>query len=235
MINGKSILAIIPARGGSKGMPRKNIRDLCGKPLLAWTIEEAKTSKYIDRLIISSEDDEIIAVAKQWGCEVPFVRPQQLAQDETSGMEPIFHAIESLQEKYHYVVLLQVTSPLRIIDDIDGCIEWCNKQQAKSCVAVSEVAENPYWMYTIGSDGQLNKFVQTDIEYARRQDLPTAYIPNGAMYIAETAWFLENRGFEAQPHTIGYIMPQERAVDIDRELDFAVCELMKKGSAGGNK
>jgi len=229
MINGKSILAIIPARGGSKGVPRKNIRDLCGKPLIAWTIEEAQKSKYIDRLIISSEDDEIIAVAKEWGCEVPFVRPKELAQDETSGMDPIFHAIEVLEQKYYYVVLLQVTSPLRTIDDIDGCIEWCIKHNAKSCVAVSEVAENPYWMYTVDSDSKLNKFVKTESEYTRRQELPRIYITNGAMYIAENEWLLVNKGFESPPHTIGYIMPQERAVDIDCELDFRVCEFIKKG------
>ena len=125
MLNGKTILAIIPARGGSKGIPRKNIKPLAGKPLIAWTIEEAKKSKYIDRLILSSEDEEIIRIAKKWGCEVPFVRPKEFAEDETSGIEPILHAIETLSEKYDYVCLLQPTSPLRTVNDIDGCIKKC--------------------------------------------------------------------------------------------------------------
>lgn len=117
------ILAIIPARGGSKGVPRKNIRDLAGKPLIAWTIEEAKKSKYITRLILSSEDEEIIEAAKKYGCEVPFVRPIELAQDNTPGIEPVLHAIEKCPG-YDYVLLLQPTSPLRTVEDIDGCIEF---------------------------------------------------------------------------------------------------------------
>ena len=226
MINGKSVLAIIPARGGSKGIPRKNIRDLCGKPLLAWTIEEAKKSKYIDRLILSSEDAEIIDVAKTWGCEVPFVRPEKFAQDDTPGIDPVLHAIQMLDEKYDYVVLLQVTSPLRIVEDIDGCIEWCVKRNAKSCVAVSEVVENPYWMYTIASNCKLEKFVDTDVEYTRRQDLPKVFIINGAMYIAECNWLAHKKTFCSQ-ETIGYIMPEERSLDIDSERDFKVCEAIK--------
>lgn len=227
MIEGKSVLAIIPARGGSKGVPRKNIRNLCGKPLIAWTIEEARKSRYIDRIILSSEDIEIITVAKQWGCEVPFVRPQDLAQDDTPGMTPVLYTIDTLAEKYEYVVLLQVTSPLRTVEDIDGCIEWCIKHQANSCMAISEVSENPYWMFTIGQDNQLTKLMETDSEYLRRQDLPKVFIINGAMYIAQTEWLLKNKEFDS-PETIGYIMPQERAVDIDCEMDFKICELIKE-------
>ncbi len=113
MIAGKTVLAIIPARGGSKGVPRKNIRLLAGKPLIVWTIDEAKKSKYIDRFILSSEDDEIIKIAREYGCEVPFKRPIELAQDDTPGIEPVIHAINTLEDKYDYVVLLQPTSPLR--------------------------------------------------------------------------------------------------------------------------
>jgi CMP-N,N'-diacetyllegionaminic acid synthase len=228
MINGKSILAIIPARGGSKGIPRKNIRDLCGKPLIAWTIEEAKKSKYIDRLILSSEDDEIIAVAKKWGCEVPFVRPKALAQDDTPGIAPVLHAIDTLTDKYDYTVLLQVTSPLRTIADIDGCIECCLQQEAKSCVSVSEASENPYWMFSIEDDRKLKKLIATDKKYIRRQDLPKAYILNGAMYIAETSWLEETKDFNSL-ETIGYILPMKRSVDIDREEDFLyVTSLLKQ-------
>lgn len=122
MINNKKILAIIPARGGSKGLPRKNIRELAGKPLIAWTIEAGRKSKYIDRLIVSSEDFEIIEVAKKYGAEIPFVRPKHLAEDESLGLDPVFHALRELPG-YDIVVLLQPTSPLRLTEDIDACIE----------------------------------------------------------------------------------------------------------------
>lgn len=223
MIYGKSILAIIPARGGSKGVPQKNIRDLCGKPLIAWTIEEAKKSKYIDRLILSSEDDEIIAVAKQWGCEVPFVRPKELAQDDTPGIAPVLHAVDALTEKYDYVVLLQATSPLRIVDDVDGAIEWCMQHNAKSCVAVSEASESPYWMFKIAQDSKLMNLIDDDREYVKRQDLPKCYLLNGAVYVAETNWLIKTKNFKSE-ETVGYIMPIERSVDIDCEMDFELCK-----------
>jgi CMP-N,N'-diacetyllegionaminic acid synthase len=225
MINGKSILAIIPARGGSKGIPRKNIRDLCGKPLIAWTIEEAKKSKYIDRLILSSEDAEIIAVAKKWGCEVPFVRPKELAQDDTPGIAPVLHAIDTLADKYDYTVLLQVTSPLRTIADIDGCIECCLQQEAKSCVSVSEAKENPYWMFRMTQNSTLTNMIDDDKEYVKRQDLPKCYLLNGAVYVAETNWLLKTKNFRSE-ETVGYIMPIDRSVDIDCEMDFKFCELI---------
>lgn len=118
-----TFLAIIPARGGSKGVPRKNIRNLAGKPLIAWTIEEAKKSKYINRVILSSDDNEIIEIAKNYNCEVPFVRPKNIAEDNTPGIDPVLHAIKQCPG-YDYVVLLQPTSPLRTVEDIDGCIRY---------------------------------------------------------------------------------------------------------------
>lgn len=219
MIEGKSVLAIIPARGGSKGVPRKNIRDLCGKPLIAWTIEEAKKSKYIDRLILSSEDQEIIDVAKQWGCEVPFVRPQELAQDDTPGIEPVIHAMDALSNKYNYIILLQVTSPLRQVEDIDGGIELCIQSNAKSCVSMTEAEQSPYWMYNISGNHSISSVMLDDKVYKRRQDLPKVYVLNGALYIAECKWLKENRDF-CTDQTIGYVMPKERSTDIDNEIDL---------------
>jgi N-acylneuraminate cytidylyltransferase len=227
VIKGKTVLAIVPARGGSKGVSRKNIRDLCGKPLIAWTIEEAKKSRYIDRLVLSSEDAEIISVAQKYGLEVPFIRPKELAQDDTPGIEPVLHMINTLSDKYDYIVLLQATSPLRRVEDIDGCIDLCIQQQAKSCIAVSEVIENPYWMFTRTPNGVLTPLIPQEKEYTRRQDLPKVYITNGAVYVAKSEWLLQHKGFESL-QTVGYVMPQERSVDIDCELDFRVCEFMKK-------
>lgn len=220
MIGDKTVLAIIPARGGSKGVPRKNIRDLAGKPLIAWTIEEANKSKYIDRLILSSEDTEIIAVAKDWGCEVPFVRPQELAQDETPGIDPVLHAIQALKEKYDYVVLLQATSPLRTVKDIDGCLELMIKENAKSCVSVTEPDKSPYWMYKMsGSNYKLDPLIPQDVNFSCRQDLPKVYALNGAVYVNQCEHLLNTKKMIFD-ETIGYRMPKERSIDIDTEADL---------------
>lgn len=225
MIEGKTILAIIPARGGSKGVPRKNIRDAVGKPLIAWTIDEAKKSKYIDRLIVSSEDKEIITIAESWGCEAPFVRPEELARDDTPGVEPVLHAVKMLPG-YDYIVLLQPTSPLRSAEDIDGCIEQCIKRQANTCVSVTEPDKNPYWMYELDEHGRLYPVIKTDKAILRRQDLPKVYVLNGAVYVTKCDWLLINKAL-ITAETIAYLMPKERSLDIDGELDFVLLEALK--------
>jgi len=223
MIDNKTILAIIPARGGSKGIPRKNIKLLAGKPLIAWTIEEAKKSKYIDRLILSSEDDEIIRVAKEWGCEVPFIRPEELAQDNTPGVEPVIHAINILNEKYDYVCLLQPTSPLRKDEDIDGCIEKCIINKSESCVSITEVNNHPYWMYEIEDDKLISLY--NDKNILRRQDLPKVYTLNGAIYFSKISNLMKIRKF-VDNKTIGFKMNVESSIDIDTKLDFNIAELL---------
>lgn len=218
------ILAIIPARGGSKGVPRKNIRSLAGKPLIAWSIEEAKKSKYISKVILTSEDDEIIEIAKQYGCDVPFKRPVELAQDETSSMDTIVHAITAIGSDLHdYIVLLQPTSPLRTVQDIDGCIEMVLSQYADFCVSVTEPSKSPYWMYKVSEDGVMQPVVEQKEIATRRQDIPTVYSLNGAVYVAKVEKLLQEKSF-LTPNTKAYIMPQERSFDIDTELDFIICE-----------
>lgn len=217
------ILAIIPARGGSKGVPRKNIRDLAGKPLIAWTIEEAKKSRYIDRLILSSEDDEIIEVAKQYGCEVPFKRPLELAQDDTPGIEPVLHAIEQCPG-YDYVVLLQPTSPLRTAEDIDGCIEKLLNSDADFCVSVTEPEKSPYWMYTLEGERMVPLLPQEEL-VVRRQDLPKVYALNGAVYVGNIMEIIETKNFLTKS-TLGYVMSKENSIDIDTEIDFKLCNLI---------
>lgn len=224
MFNGLSVLGVIPARGGSKGVRRKNLRTVAGKPLIAWTIEEAKKSKYIDRLILSSEDEEIINVAKSWGCEVPFVRPQELAQDETPGIEPVLHALRLLPA-YDYIVLLQPTSPLRSVEDIDGCIKQCLEYRANACVSVTEPDKNPYWMYTLDADGKMVPLIDLKDFPVRRQDLPKVYALNGAVYVARCDWLLETRSFLTR-ETIAYPMPTERSIDVDTEFDLILAEAM---------
>lgn len=222
MINDKRVLAIIPARGGSKGVPRKNIRLLAGKPLIAWTIEEAKKSKYIDRLIITSEDTEIIETAKMYDCDVPFVRPVEFAQDTTPGIDPILHALEQI-EGYDYIVLLQPTSPFRLAEDIDGCIESLVETQSPACVSVTGAESSPYWMYTMNEVGKMQPLILQEELTARRQELPVIYALNGAVYVAEVDWLKSSRSFLTED-TVAFVMPGERSHDIDTGEDFLWCE-----------
>ncbi|MFP3917200.1 acylneuraminate cytidylyltransferase family protein [Lysinibacillus telephonicus] len=217
------ILAIIPARGGSKGVPRKNIRDLAGKPLIAWTIEEAKKSKYITKLILSSEDEEIIKVAKEYGCEVPYVRPLELAKDDTPGIDPIIHALQQHHD-FDYVVLLQPTSPLRTVEDIDRCISFIIENNADFCVSVTESEESPYWMYTF-ENGKMKPLLKQDQVITRRQELPKTYVLNGAVYVGKVDSIMETKSFLTD-QTIPYVMPMERSYDIDTLLDFTICEFI---------
>lgn len=223
MINGMSVLAIIPARGGSKGVPRKNIREVGGKPLIAWTIETARFSRYVDRLITSTDDPEIAAVAESCGCELPFLRPAELARDETPGIAPVLHAIEALDVRYDLVVLLQPTSPLRSVEDLDGSLELLLAQGAPACVSVVAPDKSPYWMYRRGEGGGLVPILEG--EFTRRQDIPEVFALNGAVYAAKTGWLLRRETF-VTPETVGYLMPKERSLDIDDELDLALCSLI---------
>lgn len=224
MLNGKKVLAVIPARGGSKGVPRKNIREVAGKPLIAWTIQAARESRYIDRLVLSSEDAEIIEVAKGWGCEVPFVRPPELSRDDTPGIEPVLHAVQSLPG-FDYVVLLQPTSPLRNARDIDSCLELCASKKASTCVSVSEPDHSPYWMFTLDPQGCMHRLMDTQTEALRRQDLPTVYALNGAVYVADTTAIVKTRSFVTED-TACYVMSQASSVDVDTELDLVVADAL---------
>ena len=212
------VLAVIPARGGSKGIPRKNIKPLAGKPLIAWTIEAAIQAQGIERVIVSTEDEEIALVAKQYGAEVPFMRPLALAQDDTPGIAPVLHAIEQLPD-YDWVLLLQPTSPLRSTEDIEGIIQFCRDEGAPSAVSVTAVSKHPFWMYQRDDRKRLQPLIPNRPEIARRQDLPSTYALNGALYLARTGWLIQNQGFIG-PETLGYAMPEERSVDLDTPQDW---------------
>ena len=228
MFNQPKILAVIPARGGSKGVPRKNLRQLAGKSLLAWTFEAALGSAYLDRIILSSEDEEIMELARQIGLEVPFVRPQALAADTTPGIDPVLHAINALSaNNYTHVVLLQPTSPLRQSQDIDGAIKLCLEQAAPACVSVSPAAHPPWWMFRLDAQNHLLPFMDPEQMPLRRQDAPTAYQLNGAVYVAQCAYLAQQKSFMGDK-TIAYTMPQERSLDIDNELDLILAEALLK-------
>lgn len=223
MIGKQTLLGIIPARGGSKGIPRKNIRLVNGKPLIAWTIEQARRSKYIDRVVLSTDDDEIMRIAITYGCEVPFRRPSELAEDNTPGIDPVLHVIEKIPG-YDYVVLLQPTSPLRTAEDIDNCFSLCVECGAPACVSVTRCAENPYLMFWRDQSLRLTPLFAESGRIAYRQQLPEAVRLNGAVYVARSQWLKETRSFITS-ETIGYEMPADRSVDIDTEADLRAVDL----------
>ena len=212
-----SLLGIIPARGGSKGIPRKNIRPLAGRPLLQWTVDAAHASGRLDRLIVSTEDEEIAAVAEAGGAEVPFLRPPELAADDTPGFNPVLHALDHLPQ-HDWVLLLQPTSPLRSSEDIAGILDFCREHDSPSAVSVTEVAKPPHWMFYRDEHSRLAPILPGD-RPTRRQDLPPTYALNGALYLARADWLRETRAFVG-PETLGYVMPAERSYDLDTEEDW---------------
>ena len=223
MIDEKTVLAIIPARGGSKGIKGKNMVKVCGKPLLTWSIEQAKASLYIDRLILSSEDEEIIKAARAYGCEVPFIRPKELATDISPTIDCIHHAMENLDRIYDYLVLLQVTSPLRTPEDIDNCISICHAEGVPSCISFTEVDKSPFWMYKMLNNSRMVPLMDPDDRPSRRQDAPKYYVKNGAVYVAKWNWLRENDTFMTD-EVFPYIMPKERSLDIDSPVDLVILD-----------
>jgi CMP-N-acetylneuraminic acid synthetase len=221
LYNDLKILAVIPARGGSKGVPRKNLKKISGKSLIQWAIERAKKSKFIDRLIISSEDSEIIEEAKRFGCDVPFKRPDFLAKDDSSTNDVILHAIENIKG-YDIVVSLQVTSPLVDPGDIDSAIKICVDSDSKACISATVPEKSPYWMFQLNNN-MLDPILGEQYFNKRRQDLPQVFIPNGAVYVAFSDWFKYNKSFYSKETTV-YVMSREKSFDLDTEFDFRVLE-----------
>jgi len=218
-----STLAIIPARAGSKGLLGKNKALMCGKPLISWTIAAAKAARSLDEIVVSTDDEEIADIAVSMGVNVPFLRPTELAQDDTPGIEPVLHAL-SLMPDFDSAVLLQPTSPLRTPDDIDAIIDVARDGQARSIVSVCETKEPIQWNFTIQADGSLRPLFDGD-SIQRRQDTQTTYTLNGALYYFELPWFLERKNF-LDDETLGFIMPPERSIDIDTDFDWLVAEFL---------
>ncbi len=216
----KTFLAIIPARGGSKRLPRKNVLDLCSKPLIAWSIEAGLNSKYIDKVVVSSDDDKILEISKQFGAET-IKRPDELATDTASSFDAIKHTIENV-EKYDYVVLLQPTSPLRSGQHIDEAIELLGSKNADAIVSVCEMDHSPLWSNTLPEDGDMSHFIRDEVKNKRSQDMETYYRLNGAIYICKTNRLLEEKTFFIKDGIFAYKMNREGSVDIDEEIDFMI-------------
>ncbi|MGY5354050.1 acylneuraminate cytidylyltransferase family protein [Wenyingzhuangia sp. IMCC45467] len=227
------ILGIIPARGGSKGVPRKNIKLLGGKPLIEYTSEVALASKLIETVVLSSDDDEIIEVSKNLGIEVPFKRPSNLAIDTAPTLPVIQHALayyKSIGKIFDAVCLLQVTSPFRTVGFLDKAIEKFVKSEADSLVSVQEVPHeyNPHWVFEESSDGNLKIATGDEQIISRRQDLPKAYHRDGSIYITKTTVLLEQDSLYG--NSVAYIeSPKEWYVNIDTMADWEKAEeLLKK-------
>lgn len=234
MYNGKSILAIIPARGGSKGIPRKNIKDMAGKPLIAWSIEAGRRSKYIDRIIVSTEDKEIRDIALKYGADVPFLRPYELAQDDTPGVDPILYTVKKLmtdeKNKYEYIILLQPTSPLRNEKHIDEAVETLlrNSNYFNSLISVTELEHPVFWNRIVEENNKLRDYLKYDkCKNFRRQDFDKVYRLNGAIYLIETDALLKYMNFETD-NTMAYIMDKKSTIDIDCLDDFELAEYFIK-------
>lgn len=227
MIRSRRVLGLIPARGGSKGIPRKNIRPLCGKPLIAYTIEEGSKSGHIDRLIVSTDDEEIAEVARRCGADVPFLRPIEYATDTSRAIEVVQHALDTMESmdktEYHCVVYLEPPTPLRTVQDIDTAIEIFDREDPDSVVSVVEASQyHPILMKKI-VDNRLECFCMEEPQGLPRQLYePKAYMRNGAVYVIRR----ENirKGIFWGEKLVPYIMPVERSVCIDDIRDFYMAE-----------
>ncbi len=223
--------AIIPARSGSKGIPGKNLRPVAGKPLIAWTVEAALAATLLDRVIVSTESSQIVEVALRYGAEAPFMRPENLAQDDTPGVAPVLHAAEWLEENQGYrpdlIMLLQPTSPLRISEDIDNAIALAVERKADAVVSVTPAEAHPYWMKQIHDDGRVTDFIKLDRPIDRRQDLPPLYALNGAIYLARYKVLMEWKTFDTD-NTFSFVMPPERSLDVDTPWDLYLADLVLK-------
>jgi CMP-N,N'-diacetyllegionaminic acid synthase len=226
MYTNKTFLAIIPARGGSKRLPRKNVLDLCGKPLIVHTIEAALKSEYINKVIVSSDDEEILNISSNFGADI-IKRPIDLANDTATTFDAIKHTIENV-EKYDYIVLLQPTSPLRNEKHIDEAIQLLEKKKADAIVSVCEMDHSPLWSNTLPKDGNMSNFLKDEILNKRSQDLEKYYRLNGAIYICKTEKLLENKGFFLKDNIFAYKMDRESSIDIDEEMDFKIAETFIK-------
>jgi CMP-N-acetylneuraminic acid synthetase len=202
---------------------------LAGKPVIAWTIEAALGVSRIDRLIVSTDDEEIARVAEDRGAEIPFRRPSALAQDRTPHLQVVEHAINWLRDneglRPDYLLTLQPTSPLRTAEDLEGVIRLAMERDAEAVVSVMETHIHPYLTRRLGDDGILTEFCSTDMAYLRRQDLPPAYFINGAAFLNRCDSLLGKRTFYPK-NTYGYPMPPERSLQIDSPWDFHLAELI---------
>jgi len=232
------VLGVIPARGGSKGVPGKNLKPLAGKPLIAYILEAALQAKTLDRVIVSTEDEEIATVARGYGAEVPFLRPQELAGDEVSLIPVVKHAVEQLDKmdwKADIVASLQPTSPLTESRDIENAVNKMIKTGCDSVVSIRQINQpHPYWAMKLHED-RLFPLYAEGFRFLQRQDLPSLYALTGAIYVRKKG-LLEKwsgRDFALGEDVRAIIMDKETSIDINSPLDFLVAEAIFKDKVVG--
>ncbi|MDC3170839.1 acylneuraminate cytidylyltransferase family protein [Prochlorococcus sp. AH-716-E13] len=214
-------VALIPARGGSKGIPRKNIKFLNSKPLIYWSIKVALESSRVDRVIVSTEDEEIADLARSFSAEVPFLRPKKFSKDNSSGLEPIMHALEKIPD-IKDLLLLQPTSPLRRLEDIEGIFEKRSIHNADSAVSLTPSKKNLDLFFQIDKNMKIISD-SNNLDIKPRQQYLQKYHLNGSLYLSTRESILKNKSLITQD-TIGYIMPEEFSIDIDTPLDWVIAE-----------
>lgn len=226
MINNYHVVALIPARGGSKRLPKKNIKLLDGKPLIAWSIECAKKSQYVDQIIVSTDSQQIKDISENYGANVPFIRPDYLSNDTATTYDVLQHTIESLalNKPNILLVLLQPTSPLRTTEELDKAIEYFIQKNALGVVSVSEMEHSPLWANVLPDDNNMLNFLPNNIVGKRSQDLPTYYRINGSIYIYDIESLLKNKKVFFDERVFAFVTVPDTSIDIDTMLDFKIAE-----------
>ena len=237
-VDKRTFLGVITARGGSKRLPTKNVLDLAGKPLIVWTIEAALKSRYIDEFIVSTEDVEIAEISKNYGANVPFMRPKELSADNVHPAEVVIHAVDYFiteqKKEFEYVLLLQPTSPLRNENDIDNAIEFLYSTKADAVVSVCEAEHSPLWYNTLPENLSMKKFLRDDLKGKMSQDLPTYYRVNGAIYISKVKRLMVEGTFFLRDNIFAFLMDVNKSVDIDSLIDFRLAEILMQTNTKEN-
>jgi CMP-N-acetylneuraminic acid synthetase len=219
-------LAIIPARGGSKRLKNKNILKLNNKPLIAYSIEAALASKYIDEVVVTSDNEAILEIATSYDAKT-IKRPDKLATDSSATIDTILHTLE-IYNSFDTIIVLQPTSPLRTSNHIDEAIEEFINKKANGVISVCKTEHSPLWSNTLEKNNKMDNFLSKELLNLRSQDLPEYFRLNGAIYIAKKDKIIEQKTFFIDSNIYAYIMPQEVSIDIDTHLDFLVCETVLK-------
>jgi CMP-N,N'-diacetyllegionaminic acid synthase len=225
MYNDKKIIGIIPARSGSKGLKDKNIKELCGKPLIAYTIEAAKQSGVFDCIMVSTDSEKYARIAREYGASVPFLRSSENSSDKSGSWDVVREVLANLNEKFDIVVLLQPTSPLRTSQHIKEAVDLFFEKDADTVCSVCETPHPMFWCNTLNEDLSMMDFIKKEYQ-KRRQELPKSYTLNGAIYICKTK-YIDNLDFYSNK-SFAYVMNKNSSIDIDENLDFQLCELIIK-------
>ena len=233
MIGNGRLLALIAARGGSERLPRKNVLKLAGKSLIVWSIEAGLRSKYVDRVIVSTDDEEIAEISRYYGADVPFMRPMELSRDTTLSMDVIRHSIRTLEKnggRYEYLLLLQPTSPLRTEHHIDEAVKLLIEKDADGVIGVTETEHPIEWMNQLPENLSMDGFVSEENQGKPCQDFPQRYRINGAIYLCKVSDIMAEDGTFFKEGSYAYKMDQMDSIDIDTQKDFLIAEALIKYS-----